>query len=295
MKALLKDVVVPVITPLTDDQRIDIKSMIKISARCLERGANALFAFGTAGEGYALNIEDKTEAVPSLTKNFPGKMIFGLLEPATNIQVNFIRKAAKAGADFFAAVPPYYMDDITQENIVEHYSIVGKYAKYFVIYNIPGTTGINILPETVLKIKNMCPNCIGIKNSGSDLSQLKELIELTKDDNFSVMQGNCDYAIEGLSLGADGIIPVLANIMPELYRDMCLAAAKGEDTESLKTLCKKLSQLEQYPPNWISSIKASMNVIGLNAGFPSLPYKSVSDEGMAWIKTYIRKNLNSLW
>ena len=294
MNELLKGVVIPIITPLNEDQTINIGALTAVAQRCLNSGANAVFAFGTGGEGYALNDDQMAEAAGILIKHIPGKLIVGVMQPSTNVAVRFINLASAAGARVFAAVPPYYMDDIKQEHVIDHFTEIAKYAERFVIYNIPGTTGINILPETVLEIKNKCRNCIGIKNSGADLNQLKTLINMVQDSGFSVMQGNCSFAVEGLRLGARGIIPVVGNIFPDVYVNLYNAVMENQNVNDLLELCRRVERIEEFEAGWMASIKAAMNAIGVFAGIPALPYRPADESQVVKITEYIRNQLGVL-
>ena len=187
------------------------------------------------------------------------------------------------------AVPPYYMDDIGQQQVFDHYVALSRHAEKFVIYNIPGTTGVHILPETVLRIKNACNNCMGIKNSGADLEEFKELLKLTQDENFHVMQGNCSQAVEGLRMGADGIVPVLGNIMPQLLYNLYDAVIKEKNVETAWEECRKLEKLEEFEPGWMAAVKASMNILGLPGGIPLLPYRQADDQQMRKIREYLHQ------
>ena len=160
MRELLKGVVVPVVTPLREDYSIDCEAMVKIGRNCLEHGTQSVFAFGTGGEGYGLPMDEMVAATELLAKEFPEKLLVGVLQPSTNLAIEFIKKASGKGAGVFVAVPPYYMDDIGQQQVFDHYVALSRHAEKFVIYNIPGTTGVHILPETVLRIWKSLRSCL---------------------------------------------------------------------------------------------------------------------------------------
>ena len=280
MKDLLSGVVVPIITPLKEDYTIDLEAMVEIGRHCLAQGAQSVFAFGTGGEGYGFSADTIASSTKVLAKAFPDELLIGVLQPSTNLAIEVIEKASAAGAHAFVAVPPYYMDDIEQPQIIEHYKQLSRYAGELVIYNIPGTTGINILPETILAIKQACPNVIGVKNSAAELDQFRKLMELTRDDSFHVMQGNCTYATEGLELGADGIVPVLGNISSRVYCDL-IEAVKSRNPEEIgkaEEACRRVEAIEECSPGWMAAIKAAMTVLGLRGGIPLLPYRKASQE-----------------
>lgn len=289
----ISGVIVPLLTPLINESTIDCEGYIKLATRCAKAGVDAVFLMGTAGEGYNLATPEKVRGVQAVCDHFQGKvrLICGVLEPSTNHAIAYIKQMETTGIGTFAIVPPYY-DDVDQSQIIRHYQTIMKSINpksKVLIYNIPGTTGVDILPMTVRELKKI-PGVIGIKNSSPRFDELKELIDTVADDHFAVFQGYEDMAIEGLLAGADGIVPCSASLFPEFFVQM-VRFAKNQNTTRLHAMSETaahLLKMQIHSPYWLASLKAGGSVLGIISLEVSYPYEKASVTEIEALRTLIR-------
>ena len=277
----ISGVIVPLLTPLIDGATIDCEAYIKLAGRCAAAGVDAVFLMGTAGEGYNLATAEKIRGVTAVYQRLHEKirLIVGVLEPSTNHAIAYIRQMESIGIHLFAVVPPYY-DEVDQIQIICHYQTIMEAIDpqtKILIYNIPGTTGVDILPATVKELKKN-PRIIGIKNSSPRFEELKELIETVSDDRFAVFQGYEDMAIAGLLAGADGIVPCSASLFPEFFVRMVRDAKNHEIArlESMGEIAADLLNMQIYAKYWLASLKASGSILKIVSPVVSYPYEKAS-------------------
>ena len=174
-------------------------------------------------------------------------------------------------------VTPYY-NKTTQKGLVMHYKEIAKNTKLpIILYNVPGRTGVNILPETALELSKI-ENIVAIKEASGDLSQIAKVANLCRD-NLNIYSGNDDQILPILSLGGIGVISVLSNIKPKYTHEMCTKFFEGNIKEATKMQldCIPLVNALFSEVNPIP-VKAALNIIGYNYGEPRLPLIPMSEE-----------------
>ena len=185
-------------------------------------------------------------------------------------------------------VTPYY-NKTTQQGLIKHYTkIADNTSLPIILYNVPGRTGVNILPQTCLELSNIS-NIVAIKEASGNLSQVAEIASLCRN-KITIYSGNDDQVLPILSLGGKGVISVLSNIKPKFVHYMCYNFFDGHMDEALKMqldaipLIKLLfSEVNPIP------IKAALNMRGYNFGIPRLPLIEMSDSGKEKLKNLIDK------
>jgi 4-hydroxy-tetrahydrodipicolinate synthase len=212
---MFKGVGTALITPFKDDLSVDFDSIKKIVRNQLENKIDALIVLGTTGESPVINYDERRKIISAVAEEASGKVpvIVGTGSNDTKKVVDNNKQAEDLKTDGVLIVNPYYNKG-TQESLFEHYKFISEKSKLpIILYNVPSRTGMNILPETVIKIHNECKNVVAVKEASGDISQIAKLISL-KPDTLSVLSGNDDQTLPILALGGDGVISVFSNPYP---------------------------------------------------------------------------------
>ncbi|MCS6893860.1 MAG: 4-hydroxy-tetrahydrodipicolinate synthase [Deltaproteobacteria bacterium] len=203
------------ITPFEEDLSIDLEALDVLVERQLNSGIKCLVVAGTTGEAATLTDAEWASLVKRIVDRTKGRGLV-IVGAGTNSTRSTIEKCIKAfdlGGDAVLLVTPYY-NKPSQEGLLVHFSeVASKVDGPIVIYNVPGRTGVNILPDTVLKLASQFKNIVGIKESSGSLNQIMELI-LKRPVGFKVYSGDDHLAFASISLGGDGVISVVSNEIP---------------------------------------------------------------------------------
>jgi len=280
-------------TPFDNDFNVDYDSLKKICRYQVEGGVDAIIVLGTTGESPVIDNAEREKIVATVAGTVQGKakIILGTGTNDTKKVVSLNKLAEKENADAVLIVNPYYNKG-TQESLVEHYKYISERTTLPVIlYNVPSRTGMNMLPETVLKIADSCPNVIGMKEASGNISQIAKLISM-KPDNFSVFSGNDDQTLPIMALGGAGIISVFSNVYPKELKALTNAIAQNNLDEARKLNNKYGSMMralfiEASP----SPLKYVMNKKGMCENVVRLPLISVSEKSEKFLDEEI-KNLS---
>lgn len=195
----------------------------------LEKGINGLVPCGTTGEAATLSHAEQGEVIRICVEQAKGRVpvIAGAGSNSTQEAIELTMMAKEAGADGALLITPYY-NKPTPEGLVEHFKAIAREASMpFVIYNVPGRTGLNLLPPSLKKIKDAVPEVVGIKEATGNLKQCAEVIEECGKD-FCMLSGDDFTVLPLLSVGGRGVISVVSNIMPSEMAGMCSAFEKRD-------------------------------------------------------------------
>ena len=216
-----------IVTPLTENG-IDYEQFGRLIDWQIEKGIDAIVAVGTTGEGSTLTDEEHRDAIRFCVDRVAGRVpvIAGTGSNDAAYAIDLTRFACEVGADAMLLVTPYY-NKATQAGLVKFFeTIADASTKPCILYNVPGRTGCNLLPESVLKLADH-PNIVGIKEASGNISQIAELAHLV-GDKLDIYSGNDDQIVPVLSLGGKGVISVLSNIMPAETSEMCKRFFDGD-------------------------------------------------------------------
>jgi len=219
---------VALVTPMQSDTSVDYASLKKLVEFHVDNQTDALISVGTTGESATLDEHEHCEVIAKTVEYSAGRIpvIAGTGANSTREAIQLTRCAAQAGADACLLVTPYY-NKPTQEGLFRHYSAIADAVDIpQILYNIPGRTCCDLLPETVARLA-VVKNIIGIKEGTGDLSRIRKIIELCGKD-FEVYSGDDSTAMEAILNGARGDISVTANVAPKQMHEMCLAALQGD-------------------------------------------------------------------
>ncbi len=243
---MFKGVGTALITPFKNDLSVDFDSIKKIVRNQLDNKIDALIVLGTTGESPVINYDERRKIISAVVEEATGKVpvIIGTGSNDTKKVVENNKQAEDLKADGLLIVNPYYNKG-TQESLFEHYKFISEKANLpIILYNVPSRTGMNILPETVIKIHNECKNVVAVKEASGDISQIAKLISI-KPDTLSVLSGNDDQTLAIMALGGDGVISVFSNPYP---------AEMKQVADSV--LNKKLPTAQKYSNKYLSMMNA---------------------------------------
>lgn len=229
------------VTPFAEG-RFDEESFRRFIDFQVEGGVEALIVLGTTGEAPSVSEEERTEIISCAVATAAGRVpvIVGTGSNSTDHAVSSSLRAQDLGADGVLVVTPYY-NKPTQEGLYRHFREVAKAISIpMVIYNVPGRTGCNIHPDTVLRLADL-ENVAGIKEASGDMAQVDDLIRRVKKvrSEFKVYSGNDDQAFHLVCSGGDGVISVLSNVVPRETSTM-IRSALDEDLSAARKAHLKL-------------------------------------------------------
>ena len=224
---------VALVTPFKADFSIDFEALRNLVRMQIDGGTDFLVVQGTTGESPTLSQAEKMAVLETVMDENNGKLkiVYGVGGNNT-LAVGEALKAVPAGVDGILSVSPYYNKPI-QKGIIEHYKyIAGCTDLPIILYNVPGRTGSNMLPETTLALAEV-PNIVAMKEASGNMEQIMEIIRL-RPEGFGVLSGDDALTMPLIAAGADGVISVVANAFPELFSKMVHASMEGDLTAARK-------------------------------------------------------------
>lgn len=235
---------VALVTPMDARGGLDWESLTKLVDFHLQEGTNAIVAVGTTGESATLDVAEHVEVIRRVVDQVNGRIpvIAGTGGNSTRESVELTSAAKNAGADACLLVTPYY-NKPTQEGLYLHFRhIAESVAIPQILYNVPGRTACDMLPDTVARLSKI-DNIIGIKEATGDLQRAQQVLDLVSKD-FLVYSGDDATAGELILLGGKGNISVTANVAPRAVSDLCAAAMAG-DAVSARAINDRLMPLHK--------------------------------------------------
>ena len=280
MLTLFKGSGVAIVTPFKDN-KIDYDKLGQLIDWHIAEGTDAIIICGTTGETSSMTTEEHKStikfAVDKVNKRVP--VIAGTGSNNTAHAIEMSQYAEEVGSDGLLIVTPYY-NKPTQKGLIEHYlSIANKVNIPIVVYNVPGRTGLNLLPKTLAELSKH-PNISAVKEASGNLAQVADIARLCPED-FYIYSGNDDIIVPLLSLGGVGVISVVANILPKDTHNMVAKYLDG-DIAAAKKLQLKMKPLidalfvESNP----IPVKTAMNLMGMDVGELRLPLTTMGDNSL---------------
>lgn len=259
---------VALVTPFHEDGAVNYEKLSELIEEQIKQGTDALIICGTTGEASTLSHEEHLDviahAVKVVNKRIP--VVAGTGSNCTETAVYLSQEAEKSGADALLIVTPYY-NKATQKGLIEHYTMVAESVSLpIIMYNVPGRTGCNILPETAVALAKNVENIVGIKEASGSLSQVARLMALA-DGCIDLYAGNDDQIVPILSLGGKGVISVLSNVAPAQTHEICARYLAGDVEGSRKMFLEAIPLMDALfcEVNPIP-VKEAMNLLGWQAG-----------------------------
>lgn len=289
--SIFKGAGVAIITPFTEDGAVDYPAFADIIEGQISGGTDAIIVCGTTGEASTLTHEEHLECIRFCAEQVNGRIpvVAGTGSNCTETAIYLSTEAEKAGADGVLLVSPYY-NKATQNGLYAHFRAIAESIKIPVIlYNIPGRTGVNIQPATIMRLADDVENIVAVKEATGDLSQVAALMSMAQG-RLDVYSGNDDQIVPILSLGGSGVISVLSNVAPKYTHDICQTWFDGDVKMSAKLqldaipLIKALfSEVNPIP------VKAAMNMLGYCENILRRPLTPMEEAHAAVLKTEMQK------
>ncbi len=283
-----------IVTPFQKNGDLDLPALEKLVAYQLEGGVDAIVVAGSTGEAATLNDEEYVTVVKTVVKKVAGKVpvIAGAGSNDTKKAVNFSKLAKDAGVDGLLHVTPYY-NKPTPNGLVLHYKEIAKAVDLpIIIYNVPGRTGSNVMPATIVRIAREVPSVVAVKEASGSLDQMKEIInEVAKNGpkDFVVLAGDDAIALKLIELGGKGCISVVCNEMPKLFSDMIHLALDKKFTEAQK-LHEQLLNLMNV--NFVESnpipVKTALSMMGMITESFRLPLTFIEDKNRVTVEKALK-------
>jgi 4-hydroxy-tetrahydrodipicolinate synthase len=252
------------VTPFTRTGSVDESAVRRLGRRQIDAGTHFLVPIGTTGESPTLSPAEKTRIVELLVDEAAGRVpiLAGAGGYDTNEVIHAAAEMKRAGADGLLSVTPYY-NKPTQEGLFQHYRAIAESTTLpIVVYNVPGRTGCNIEPATVVRLATL-PNIVGIKEASGNISQMCEVCRAVPE-NFLVLSGDDAVTLPLMAVGGRGVISVVSNEIPSEMAQMVEAAERG-DFAAARAIHARILPLMQI--NFIESspgpVKAAMAAMGL--------------------------------
>ncbi|MCL2254363.1 MAG: 4-hydroxy-tetrahydrodipicolinate synthase [Lachnospiraceae bacterium] len=231
--AIFKGAGVAIVTPFKGDFSVDYEKLTELIEFQIKEGTDAIIICGTTGEASTLTHDEHIAAIRHTVSVAKGRIpvVAGTGSNCTDTAIFLSKEAEKVGADALLIVTPYY-NKATQKGLYEHYKAIAESVKLpIILYNVPSRTGMNILPETVVKLANDIPNIVAVKEACGNISQIAKLMSLA-NGKVDLYSGNDDQIVPIMALGGIGVISVLSNIAPKQTHDMCRRFLEGDLTGS---------------------------------------------------------------
>lgn len=219
---------VALVTPMRADESLDSEGLERLIEFHIEQGSDAIVVVGTTGESPTLDEKEHCKVIRQAVDFTRGRvpLIAGTGSNATHEAISLTRCAMEGGADACLLVTPYY-NKPTQEGLYLHHKKVAEAVPIpQILYNVPGRTACDMLPETVARLAAI-PNIVGIKEATGNLGRGREILERC-DDRLDLYSGDDATAMELMLLGAKGVISVTANAAPRAMHEMCEATLAGD-------------------------------------------------------------------
>jgi 4-hydroxy-tetrahydrodipicolinate synthase len=268
---------VALVTPMKDDGALDWTALRRLVEFHIENGTDAIVAVGTTGESPTLDMDEHCEVISKTVEYAERRVpvIAGTGANSTTEAIELTRCAEKAGADACLLVTPYY-NKPTQEGMYRHFKAIAEAVPVpQILYNVPGRTACDLLPETVERLAAI-PNIVGIKEATGNMDRAREILQRC-GEKIDLYSGDDATALECILLGGKGDISVTANVAPKLMHEMCKLGLDRKENEA-RAINERLMGLHKnlfIEANPIP-VKWALNEMGLIKGGIRLPLTPLS-------------------
>ena len=284
--SVFKGAAVAICTPFHANGEVDYDKFREQIEYQIENGTDAIVVCGTTGEASCLSHEEHLECIRFCADVVDHRIpvIAGTGSNCTETAIYLSQEAEKYGVDALLVVTPYY-NKSTQKGLVEHFTMVAESVKLpIILYNVPGRTGCNIMPQTAATLVENVPNIVGIKEASGNISQIAKLMSLC-GDKIELYSGNDDQIVPIMALGGLGVISVLSNVAPRKTHDICQAFLDNDPALAAKRqldaipLCNALfCEVNPIP------VKKAMELQGRDRGVLRRPLREMEEENVQVLK-----------
>ncbi len=281
--AIFKGAGVAIVTPMKDNEEVNYEKLEELINWQIDEGTDAIIIAGTTGEASTLSMEEHRSVIKAAVDFTKHRVpvIAGSGSNCTKTAIQLSQEAEEDGADGLLIVTPYY-NKATQAGLIKHYTMIGESTKLpIILYNVPGRTGCNLLPETVAHLYHNVENIVGLKEATGNMAQASKTMYLT-DGKLDLYSGEDGLVLPMMSIGGKGVISVWSNIAPRQAHELCdsffkgdLAKAQKLQAEALPLIDALFSEVNPIP------VKEALNLMGKEVGPLRAPLSAMGDANKA--------------
>ena len=270
---------VAIVTPMNQDGSVNYECFKQLIEEQIAGGTDAIVVCGTTGEASTLTHEEHLDVikycVEVVAKRIP--VIAGTGSNCTETAIYLSTEAEKYGVDGLLLVSPYY-NKATQNGLFAHFKAIADSVKVpILLYNVPGRTGCNILPQTIVRLCTEVENIVGVKEASGNISQIADLAALAKG-KVDIYSGNDDQIIPIMALGGKGVISVLSNVAPRQTHDICQKFLDGDvqgamqmQLDAIDLVRALFCEVNPIP------VKEALNLMGKKVGPLRMPLSQMEE------------------
>lgn len=281
---------VAIVTPFNDQNQIDYDSLEKLLNHIIEGGADFVVAMGTTSEAATLNETERKEVLAHVIGIVDDRLpiVLGIGGNNTQKVIDSIETTDLDNVSGILSVAPYY-NKPNQQGLFEHYSAIAQNCpKPIILYNVPSRTCSNISAETTIKLANKYGNIVAVKEASGDFSQIMQIVK-NKPSGFQVLSGDDALTLPMLSIGATGVISVIANAFPKQFSEMVRMALKGDFAKAGSIHYSLLEIIEQlFADGNPAGVKKALSVLSITEEYLRLPLVQVNDNVSDKLKELIK-------
>jgi dihydrodipicolinate synthase/N-acetylneuraminate lyase len=300
MKLPLSGIIPPLVTPLLDNNTLDVAGLEKLIDHLLSGGVHGLFILGTTGEATSLNYNLRKELIKRVSELVNNRIpvVAGITDTSLHGSLEIAEYAKKYGLDGVVLAPPYYVP-ISQEEMREYLeNLAPRLPLPFLMYDMPSCTKMHMSVETIKKAKDL--GAIGIKDSSGDMAYLFSLIqEFKSSPDFAIIAGTELFLPDTILQGGHGAVAGGANLYPRLFVELYNASV-ARDLDTIAALRDKVMMIDntifsvgKHKSRIIKGIKCALSVMGICSDYVALPLRKFRSEERKRIEQHVEE-LNKL-
>ena len=279
------------VTPFDQEGRVDVAQACALAQALVASGSDGVIVSGTTGESATLTHDEEMRLFKAVRSALgdTGSLVAGTGSNSTATAVEMTQAAESVGADGVLLVVPYY-NKPTQEGLYQHFKAIAESTRLpCMLYNVPGRTATNMLPETVARLSEI-HNIVGIKEASGDLEQIGRIIDLVEREDFHVWSGNDNDTLAVIQRGGYGVVSVSSHLVGRQMKEMIELALRGENESAvaihdhLTPLFRDLFLISNPIP-----VKYALNQVGFRVGGLRLPMTPPDEESAKKIMATVSK------
>lgn len=288
---MIKGTGVAIVTPFNNNGSIDYTSLEKLINHIVTGGVDFIVALGTTSEAVCLGDAEKQELMKSVLKITDNRVpvVMGVGGNNTVAVVESLKSTNFNGISGILSVAPYY-NKPNQRGIYQHFAEISKYSPLpIILYNVPGRTSSNISAETCLRLANDFENIVAVKEASGNMSQIMEILQ-NKPADFSMLSGDDALTFPMMTLGAEGVISVVANAYPAEFSKMVNKLNTGVEITEAKQIHYSLLPFIDllFADGNPAGVKASLEIMGLMENNLRLPMVTVTDDHYNSLNDFVK-------
>ncbi|MDW7655841.1 MAG: dihydrodipicolinate synthase family protein [Bacillota bacterium] len=286
-------VIPPIITPIDARERVDEAGLRALIEYCISHGLHGIFVAGTNGETMALTQAERNRAIRIAIEQADGRVpvVCGIMDSSTQRVIENLKALEQLGGTCAVVTPIFYARHTSQAETIRHFERIAREASIdILIYNMPSFTGLHLKPDTVDAIARM-DHIRGYKDSSGQYTEFIALVSRYRDSAFSVLEGTTPHAVSALLMGADGLVPALGPLFPELFVGAYNAGRSGDLAQAriYNELIRESSKILTATANATAAAKFAISTLGLTDKRVTQPQDSASPDEEARMLSQIEK------